>query len=97
MLSRRIFFSGLRSFEVGTETSSSPLNPEKLEQTRVLCLTKDNARTIISGLRQVMGHEFDNATSLTMLSKAQGKSKSKTPYDIVITDLAMQNMTVLIC
>ncbi|MBS1956716.1 MAG: response regulator [Cyanobacteria bacterium SZAS-4] len=78
-------------FEVGESPTGSPLDPEKLEQTRVLVVDdQDSARTIIQAYVKSWGMNCDNASGAEeALKMLKEKSKSKVPYDIVITDLAM--------
>ncbi len=78
-------------FEVGEASNASPLDPEKLEQTRVLVVDdQDSARTIIQAYVKSWGMNCDNAGGAEEAFKMlREKAKSKVPYDIVITDLAM--------
>ncbi|CAN5552851.1 hypothetical protein BH10CYA1_BH10CYA1_25240 [soil metagenome] len=78
-------------FEIGVAPSDSPLDPEKLEQTRVLIVDdQDSARTIIQAYIKSWGMNCDDASGVDeALKKLKEKAKAKIPYDIVITDLAM--------
>ncbi len=78
-------------FEVGVAPVSSPLDPEKLEKTRILVVDdQDSARTIIQAYVKSWGMNCDNASCAEeALKRLKEKAKSKTPYHIVITDLAM--------
>ncbi len=78
-------------FEVGTSVSTSPLDPERLESTRVLVVDDQaNARTIIEAYVKSWGMSCDSAGSADdALKMLKDRVKAKNPYDIVITDLAM--------
>lgn len=78
-------------FEIADAPYSSPLDPEKLEQTRILVVDdQDSARTIIQAYVKSWGMNCDNASGADdALKMLKEKAKSKVPYDIVITDLAM--------
>ncbi|MFN8551638.1 MAG: response regulator [Candidatus Obscuribacterales bacterium] len=78
-------------FAVGPATRSTTLDPEKLESTRVLVVDdQDSARTIIQAYVKSWGMSCDSASSVDEALKIlKERAKSKNPFDIVITDLAM--------
>jgi two-component system, sensor histidine kinase and response regulator len=78
-------------FEVGPAAASSPLDPERLESTRVLVVDdQDSARTIIEAYVKSWGMNCDSASSVdAALKMLKERARAKNPYDIVITDLAM--------
>lgn len=78
-------------FAVGPAIRSTTLDPEKLESTRVLVVDdQDSARTIIQAYVKSWGMSCDSASSVDEALKIlKERAKSKNPFDIVITDLAM--------
>jgi two-component system sensor histidine kinase/response regulator len=78
-------------FAVGASAPTSPLDPERLESTRVLVVDdQDSARTIIEAYVKSWGMNCDSAKSVdSALKVLKERARAKNPYDIVITDLAM--------
>ncbi len=78
-------------FAVGSETGSPAPYHERLDSTRVLVVDDQaSARTIIQAYVHSWRMKCDVASGADeALQKLKEKAKSKIPYDIVITDLAM--------